>query len=436
MAIVPIGNFLFEREEKYKPTNKKITSLKRLEKIDFSGNFYIVKKNSKTNMILIKKGDFVISGINVAKGAMGIYQGDDDITATIHYSSYTFDESIINVEYFKRFLKSQLFINLLKEKVKGGIKTEIKPKHILPLEIDLPPLSEQQKIVDNFLNNENEIEGLASEIIHQQTLLKKLRQQILQDAISGKLTTKWREENPDVEPAEELLARIRVEKKKLVKEGKIKAQKPLPPIRDDEIPFELPKGWCWCRLGDVTNIVRGGSPRPAGDKRFYNGDIPFLKVGDLTGYEELYVKSFNHTIKKTGLHKTRFVEGETLMLTNSGATLGIPRICNFPTTFNDGIAAFIYLSEELDIKYLYFFLKSHSIYFLDEASRGQGQPNLNTDIIGNTLMAFSSKDESSEISRRIQNALEIIDQLEAQSKKSQQEADLLMEAVLHEAFGT
>jgi type I restriction enzyme S subunit len=57
-------------------------------------------------MILICPDDLVISGINVAKGAMGIYRGDKNIVATIHYSSYTFDEKKINVSYFKRFLKS------------------------------------------------------------------------------------------------------------------------------------------------------------------------------------------------------------------------------------------------------------------------------------------------------------------------------------------
>ena len=84
---------------------------------------------------------------------------------------------------------------------------------------------------------------LKAELIHQQTLLKQLRQQILQEAIEGKLTTDWRAQNPDVEPASELLKRIAAEKAQLVKDKKIKAQKPLPPIMDEEKPFEIPQGW-------------------------------------------------------------------------------------------------------------------------------------------------------------------------------------------------
>ena len=102
---VKIGDFLFERKGRYKPNDEQIVNLPRIEKIDFSGNFHIGNKDSKTDMILIKDGDLVISGINVAKGAIGIYSGED-VTATIHYSSYTFDSNKINVEYFKRFLKS------------------------------------------------------------------------------------------------------------------------------------------------------------------------------------------------------------------------------------------------------------------------------------------------------------------------------------------
>ena len=163
--VVKIGEFLFAREGKYKPNSEIIAGLKRIDKIDFSGNFHIVTKLSKTDMILVRPGDLVISGINVAKGAMGIYHGDADVAATIHYSSYTFDTSKIDLEYFKRFLKSAEFIRLLKEQVKGGIKTEIKPKHLLPLEINLPNITEQKRILKHFQNIETEDAELKEQIM-------------------------------------------------------------------------------------------------------------------------------------------------------------------------------------------------------------------------------------------------------------------------------
>lgn len=275
---------------------------------------------------------------------------------------------------------------------------------------------------------------LGSELTHQQNLLKKLRQQILQEAIEGKLTEDWRKQNPNVEPASELLKRIQDEKQQLIQDKKIKKQKPLPAISEDEKPFALPDGWAWCRLGETTNIVRGGSPRPAGDIRFYKGNIPFLKVADLTATRKMYLDKHTYTIKKAGLHKTRLVPENTLMLTNSGATLGIPKICRFKTTFNDGIAAFIYMNEELYKPYFYQMLSSKTQWFLEEASRGQGQPNLNTDIIGETIIPLPPLAEQKAIVTKVEKLLTLCDQLQTQISQNQHHADQLMQAVLKEAF--
>ena len=190
----------------------------------------------------------------------------------------------------------------------------------------------------------------------------------------------------------ELLGKIKAEKAKSNKK-----EKPLPPIKPEEIPFQISKNWVWCRLGEICEIVRGGSPRPAGDLTYYEGKIPFLKVGDLTSGDDVYLYTHKYTIKEAGLYKTRFVEANTLMLTNSGATLGYPKICTFPTTFNDGIAAFLNLSDEFDKVYLFYFLKSLTGWFLKEASRGQGQPNLNTDIIGLTPIPIPPLSEQNKI---------------------------------------
>ena len=133
---ITIGSFLKERKERIKPDQANSLGLKRIEKIDFSGNIYLANNTkTRTNMILVKPGDLVISGINVSKGALAVYEGTEDVLATIHYSSYEFDKSVIDIEYLKWFLTSNIFINILKEQVGGGIKTELKPKKFLPLKI-------------------------------------------------------------------------------------------------------------------------------------------------------------------------------------------------------------------------------------------------------------------------------------------------------------
>jgi type I restriction enzyme S subunit len=226
-----IGEFLFEREGRFNPDDKSLLNLDRLEKIDFSGNFHIGQKASRTDMILIKRGDFVISRINVSKGAMEIYRESSDIKATIHYSSYTFDESKIDINYFEHFLQSAEFIKLLEDQVKGGIKTEIKAKHLLNLEILLPSLNEQKQIAEKLKISEEKQKILQQQINNQKTYLKNLRKQILQDAIEGKLTKEWREQNPDVESASDLLKKIKKEKEKLVSKKRLKKKSYCPRLK-------------------------------------------------------------------------------------------------------------------------------------------------------------------------------------------------------------
>jgi len=435
---IKISRFLEERTGRFLPSDKALHKLPRLKKIDFSGNIHIANKTSKTGMIIIMPGDLVISGINVSKGAIAVYNGSKPITATIHYSSYKFDESQINIEYFKRFVKSEAFINVIQAQVRSGIKTEIKPKHFLALEIPLPDLKIQDELVDYFKSLETELSELEEEIAGQAIILDKLRQQILQDAVEGKLTADWRKQNPHLisgeNHASKLLEKIKAEKARLIAEGKIKKDKPLPSIINSDIHLRLPDSWTYCRLGTIASIVRGGSPRPAGDKRFYDGTIPFLKVADLTANDDIYLNKYEYSIKDTGLCKTRYVEGNTLMLTNSGATLGIPKICLFPTAFNDGIAAFLGLHESMNKVFLYYFLKSKTKWFLTEAARGQGQPNLNTEIISQTILCLPSRAEQHIIVGKVKQLMSLLDFLEKQVSKRQEQSEMLMQSVLREAF--
>ena len=107
------------------------------------------------------------------------YQGEGDIAATIHYSSYEFDKNKIDINYFKWFLKSAIFRKIVQAQIKGGIKTELKPKKFLPLEIELPDLLTQKKILEKINNLENEVSQLEKNVSYDETLLKKLRQSIL-----------------------------------------------------------------------------------------------------------------------------------------------------------------------------------------------------------------------------------------------------------------
>lgn len=415
---VKIGDFLFERKGRYKPNDEQIANLPRIEKIDFGGNFHIGNKDSKTDMILIKDGDLVISGINVAKGAMGIYSGED-VTATIHYSSYTFDSNKINVEYFKRFLKSSEFIELLNEQVKGGIKTEIKPKHILPLEIQLPDINTQAQIVQHFENVEDDIANVTQEVLKQQSLLKQLKKTILQEAIEGKLTVKWRAKNPDFGTAKELLEQIKTEKEKLIKDKKIKASKPLAQINEDEIPFDIPPTWEWYRLGDYS-INRDGERKPISQIERENR----AKIYDYYGASGVIDKIDGYT------H-----DGIFLLIGEDGANLisrttPIAFIANGKFWVNNHA----HVLEFLNIVSLSYVEKYINAINLKPYVTGGFQPKLSQANLNNILISIPPIEEQKEIVATIEKLFAICDELEAEINQNKTTVDNLMATVLKEAF--
>lgn len=426
-----LGKFLEVRKGKFKPSHPAIAELKRVDKIDFSGQIHLSGKSSNTDMILIKKGDLLISGINVAKGAVTVYEGDDDIVATVHYSSYVYDADQIDITFLKLFLQSPEFFDAIREQIPGGIKTEIKPKHLLPLEVVIPStLDEQKEVAALYFEFQAKQNALDSELNQQLAYLAQLRQALLREAMQGQLLP----QDPTDEPAAVLLQQLQAAakpgKKGRNQAGALFAEE----AEAVEGPFEIPASWAWTTLGGVSDVVRGGSPRPAGDKRYYEGNIPFLKVADLTATDSMYLSTHTHTIKEAGLNRTRSVEANTLMLTNSGATLGIPKICTFPTTFNDGVAAFLNIDTNINKQYLYYFLKLKSSWFLEEASRGQGQPNLNTDIIKNVSLPLPPSAEQHRIVAKLAQLLQHCDDLEQRIRESRRLAEQLLATALREAL--
>ena len=437
---VKIGDFLFERDGRYKPDSQELAGLQRIDKIDFSGNFHIANKPSKTDMILIKPGDLVISGINVAKGALGIFHGHEDVTATIHYSSYTFDESKVSVEYFKRFLKSALFVQLLTEQVKGGIKTEIKPKHLLPLEILLPDKQEQLTILKRFQLIENEDKELKNELTHQQSLLKKLRQQILQEAIEGKLSADWRAQNFDMEPANELLKRIAVEKAQLVKDKKIKAQKPLPPITDEEKPFELSRGWVWCNYGDTMLEIEAGSSPVCFNYPANIDEWGVLKISAISW--DSFQENEN---KKLHPNTEPFIEKEiksgdfimtranTKELVAKSVIVGNVRS---KLLLNDKTLR-VRFSAHIYNRFMNYFNNSEYSrlhYIRVSTGASPSMKNISRDNIKTLLLPLPSLGEQQIIVTKVEKLLALCDKLEIQITQNKTHAKQLMQAVLKEAF--
>jgi type I restriction enzyme S subunit len=197
---------------------------------------------------------------------------------------------------------------------------------------------------------------------------------------------------------------------------------------------QLAKGYQLKTFREICDVVRGGSPRPAGDPAFYDGPIPFLKVADLTADTNRYATKFSATIKEAGLRHSRYVAPDTLMLTNSGATLGIPKICTFGTCFNDGIQALLNIPDDIAKEFLYYFLLSKTRWFRDWVARGQGQPNLNTEMVKGIEFPLPPLVEQYTIVARLDELKSRIDILKQLQFETSAELDALLPSILDKAF--
>ncbi|WP_242065139.1 restriction endonuclease subunit S [Nostoc sp. FACHB-133] len=155
----------------------------------------------------------------------------------------------------------------------------------------------------------------------------------------------------------------------------------------------IPDDWDVRELGSISKVVRGGSPRPAGDPKFFGGIyIPWLTVAALTNIPEssIYVSQTIGFLTEEGAKYSRTLENGTLIIANSGATLGVAKILAVKCCANDGIAAFIDLNKDADKLFLYYVLNAKTKEFREVVATGNGQPNLNTTLIGLTKISFPS----------------------------------------------
>jgi type I restriction enzyme S subunit len=168
-------------------------------------------------------------------------------------------------------------------------------------------------------------------------------------------------------------------------------------IRKHTIAGVLPKDWDAKLIKSCCDVVRGASPRPAGDPRYFNGDyLPWITVADVTGKPGMYLEGTRTRLTREGADFTRHVPPETLIITNSGATLGVPKITQELSGANDGIAVFLNL-KGISKECLFYILESKTSYFRNELAPGVGQPNLNTELLGDVAIPIPPAGEQERI---------------------------------------
>lgn len=279
---------------------------------------------------------------------------------------------------------------------------------------------------------------------------EQLRKSILQLAIQGKLVP----QDPNDEPASVLLERIRAEKQKLIKEGKIKKDKNESVIFKgddnrhyekvgsevknitDDLPFEIPDSWVWCRLNDIASISAGGTPERHNPRFWANGTIPWLKISDITSANK-YVKHASEYINVEGLENSsaKILPKGTLLYTIF-ATIGEVGILDFDASCNQAIAGVQLFNTALR-DYLYYHLVNLQAFMMS-ISKGCAQFNINQKILKAVFVPLPPLAEQARIVAEIEKFEPLIaeyDKLEQQATKLDEEIyDKLKKSILQYAI--
>ncbi len=288
----------------------------------------------------------------------------------------------------------------------------------------------QIEIKNRFVNSEEIKSNLSNELNHQVDLVKKLRQQLLQDAVQGKLV----EQNPNDEPASELLKKIKAEKAKLIAEKKLKKEKELPPIKPEEIPFEIPENWVWCRLNDICEAIIDcphSTPHYIENETGYYGiDTNCInEKGQITRLRSLSFESYQERIRRLVPKENDIVyarEGSiglaTFIPKGKNICLG-QRVMLFRAS--KAITPSFLINAVTDVGYKNRLLAKH---------RGMGAKHVNVKDIVESLIPLPPLSEQNRIVQKLNELMQYCNELEASIKQSESQNEKLLQQVLREAL--
>lgn len=375
--------------------------------------------------------------------------------------------------YLRLLLKSPRFIAYANESTHGMNLPRLGTDKAINAVVELTAIAEQSRIVNKVdelisLCDQLEQQSLTSLDAHQQlveTLLatladsqnaevlaenwarisqhfdtlftteasiEVLKQTILQLAVMGKLVP----QDPDDEPASELLKRIEQEKTQLVKEGKIKKQKPLPPISDEEKPFELPQGWEWCRIIEIAQVGTGATPSRDNPDYWQYPELNWVTSGE-TSLPFIFNTAEKISLKAVKETNVSIYSPGTLIIAmyGQGKTRGqITELCISAGTNQACAAIQLFNTNEYHRRYIkLFFEKSYKD--LRILAAGGAQPNLNLAKVSNTLIPIPPFNEQIKIATKIEELFKVCDTLKSRLQGVQQTqlhlADALTNAALN-----
>jgi type I restriction enzyme S subunit len=390
----------------------------------------------KSNMFEVKAGDFILSGIDARNGAFGIVPNElDGAIVTADFWYFHIDEKIINKELFLELTSTTWFDGICKMGSDGTTqRIRLQKDKFFNQEINLPIPNEQNRLLEKIKTIKLKQNNLRIKSVEQKELVVKLSESILDEAIKGQLSISW---NGQVQSASDLFKSIQEEKQRLIDAKHIKREKPLIVINEKDKPFCLPKGWIWCRLGDLCTKTGSGSTPTGGKSAYIAKGIKFIRSQNVysDGLRLTEVAYISEDINKK--MKGSQVKPNDLLLNITGGSIG--RCSIVDKDFEDGninqhVAIIRPVLSNL-IRFLHIVICSP--YFQNEilnVQTGAGREGLPKNKMDNILVPLPSCEEQEFINEKVKNVNQFYLDLEQELLRSQNAIEKLIQSVISEAF--
>ncbi|MBO4444143.1 MAG: restriction endonuclease subunit S [Bacteroidaceae bacterium] len=376
-------------------------------KIDYND---IVRVNSRIpDKLWVEENDIIICARNGSKKLVGKSALVSNVKERMTFGAFM---AICKTPFYKfvyTFLQSKLFFTQLQFVCGTTTINQLTQKNFNNFYIPLPPLAEQKRIVEKIEELMPFVEAYDKAQTQLDTLSRelpdKLKKSILQEAISGRLVP----QDPSDEPASALLQRIRNEKQTLVRQGKLKKEKPLNPITDDEKPFEIPDSWEWVRWRGIGYFMSGQTPK-SNELDYTIGGIPYFKVSDMNvqGNEKYMTKT--SLFLKSGAKYKLFPKNAIIYPKNGGAVFtNKKRILSNDSLVDLNTGGYI-PSSELFFDYIFYLF---SIIDFKKHFKGTALPTVDMESIDKILVPLPPLAEQKRIVEKIEKLFKEIETLKA-----------------------
>ena len=388
------------------PDNSWVVDMKDVRK-DGGGFLAIVRKKStdiyksnkysfSKNAVLYGKLRPYLRKVEVAKA--------DGFTTTEMFPINVVDINTLIPQYLRYVMLSPYFVDLVNDSMYGMKMPRVGTTFLAKMVIPLPPLEEQKRIVakieklmplvDEYAESYNRLQKIDNEFED------KLKQSVLQYAMEGKLV----KQNPNDEPASELIKKIENEKNELVKEGKISKLRKVSPISDEEKAFRIPNNWKWVRLEEIAQLNTGTTPS-IGKSRYEGNYIPFIKPGDISSKGINYN---NFGLSKDGLRHGRLIDENSLLTVCIGGSTGKTYYTDRAISCNQQINA---STPYKGVSVMFLFYEMLSNHFQEEIHQhasGSATPIINKTKFGNLCLPLPPLEEQKRIVAKIEKIMNSI----------------------------